>query len=314
VSKSSEVVAAAGEESNASESSASNPDASSSQPQETAAEENPKPATVTPSVAATRPPTLSSESIAQRKTVVRKLGDLNHRELAAKHNLGQMLIRDIVLALKRPDWDPRDKISKPILRSGIIKVDDLKPEMRLEAQVVNVVDFGVFVDIGLGESSLIHVSQLSNQFIRDPHRLFAIGDVIQVWVTEVEPTKRRVKLTAVRPGSKRPSRHRGSKSRGDNKGRSDSGQSRNESTDGRRKYSGKGKSDGGRPRGKSSRFDKSSRSRTPYKPRKPKPVKPITDKMLKGDEPMRSFSDLAQFVNKKDDKPKSDGKDEKKET
>ena len=145
------------------------------------------------------------------------------------------------------------------------------------------VDFGVFVDIGLGESSLIHVSQLSHQFIRDPHRRFTIGDALKVWVTEIDTERKRVKLTAIRPGSKKPSRGKPSRRTG-------------QSAEGRRgKPRGKGKSGGGKP-------DRAPRK--DRKPRKPKPVTPITDGMLKGDEPMRSFSDLAQFVTRKSDDKK----------
>ena len=140
---------------------------------------------------------------ANRKELLKKINELDVQALADQHVAGRLLVRDILLALKRPQWDPRDKVNKPIFRRGIIKVDDLKSEMQLDAQVVNVVDFGVFVDIGLGESSLVHVSQLSNHFIKDPHRFFSVGDVLKVWVSEIDAERRRVKLTAIRPGSKK---------------------------------------------------------------------------------------------------------------
>ena len=253
---------------------------------------------------------------ANRKELLKKINELDVQALADQHVAGRLLVRDILLALKRPQWDPRDKVNKPIFRRGIIKVDDLKSEMQLDAQVVNVVDFGVFVDIGLGESSLVHVSQLSNHFIKDPHRFFSVGDVLKVWVSEIDAERRRVKLTAIRPGSKKPSGRRGrsgkpTESRGDSKAGTSNRQSgassagtRNPGKYGNKYGGGKGRSTN-RPGYAKGTFNKKSFA----KKAKPKVVKPITDKMLKGDEPMRSFSDLAQFVNKKptESNKKTDG-------
>lgn len=228
--------------------------------------------------------------IARRKEILKKITDLDVDQLASDHSAGVMMVKDILLALKKPKWDPRDKVSKPIFRRGIIKADDLKPEMQLDAQVVNVVDFGVFVDIGLGESSLVHVSQLSSHFIRDPHSRYSVGDVLKVWVSEVDSERRRVKLTAIRPGAKKPQGRRKPAQRDQEK----SGSGR--ATKFGNKYG------GGRPKGKrggSPKYDKGSSRYIPNRKSKPKPVKPITDDMLQGKEPMRSFSDLAQFVSNK---------------
>jgi uncharacterized protein len=239
--------------------------------------------------------------VAKRKEVLKRISELDAEKLAADHAAGVLMVKDILMALRRPKWDPRDKISKPIFRRGIIKADDLKPEMQLDAQVVNVVDFGVFVDIGLGESSLVHVSQLSSHFIRDPHRLCAVGDVMKVWVSEVDTERRRVKLTAIRPGAKRPQRRRKSAA-------SEQGKSKPVAKF-ENKYSGRPKGN----RSGSSNFDKGKTRYDHARKPKPKPVKPITDGMLKGKEPMRSFSDLAQFVSNKpteseDDQKKGDNK------
>ena len=154
------------------------------------------------------------------------------------------------------------------------------------------VDFGVFVDIGLGESCLVHVSQLSHNFIRDPHDHYSIGQVLRVWVAEVDTERRRVKLTAIRPGSKKPQRG-GRKRSGTGEGGGRPGRQEN------RKRGG-GKRDDNR--GGGSRQQRGHRSGGPRRNAKPKPVKPITDNMLTGKEPMRSFSDLAQFVSKKPEK------------
>ena len=253
----------------------------------------------------------SRENAVARQEILKRFVDLDIEQLAQAHSAGKLLVKDILMALKRPQWDPRDKVNKPIFRRGIIKADDLKPEMQLDAQVVNVVDFGVFVDIGLGESSLVHVSQLSNHFTRDPHRLYSVGDVLKVWVSEVDTERRRVKLTAIRPGSHKSQsrRGRGQKQRDSSSGgaRSGGGQGGTQHKPG--KYGG-----GARTQGNSGRRGKFGKS-TPYKhqPRrsKPKVVKPITEEMLEGKAPMRSFSDLAQFVNKKPAESKEKDKNSK---
>ena len=254
-------------------------------------------------------PRFSPEDLAKRKELLKRMSDLDIAEISNEVSAGRLLVKDVVMALKRPDWDPRGNSKKLIFRSGIIKPDDLKVEMQLEGQVVNVVDFGVFVDIGLGESSLVHVSQLANHFVRDPHQLYGVGDVLKVWVSEVDTERRRVKLTAVRPGSKAPPKRRrkyeGSKTDGKPSGRSGSGKPPGKF--GGRKY------EGSKPSSQRSRsYSKgSSFKNRPKRKSKPQPVKPITDGMLEGKEPMRSFSDLAQFVKGSSKKKSDDGKDEK---
>jgi uncharacterized protein len=253
----------------------------------------------------------------RRKEITKKLSELDLEEIAKAHNIGTLAVKDIVMTLKRPAWDPRDKVKKPIFRRGILKADDLKPEMQLDAQVVNVVDFGVFVDIGLGDSSLVHVSRLSSHYVADPHKVYAVGDTMKVWVTEVSSEQRRVKLTAIRPGTKKPSR-RGRPNRGKpnpdtakeskSKDRRPSGS--NPSSDepkrgGRRPGKYDGFRGGGGGRRDTGHFKKDKRRS------KPKPIKPITDKMLTGDEPMRSFSDLAQFVKRKPEDSKRENKESK---
>ena len=244
-------------------------------------------------------PRLSNEELERRKEITRALRDLNAEKLAAENQVGKMLVKDILQVLCRPGYDPRNKINRPVFRKGILKFDELKPELQFDAQVVNVVDFGVFVDIGLGTSCLVHVSQLANRYIKDPHEDFAVGDVLQVWVTEVDAAQRRVKLTAIRPGSKRkPSGKRGPK-RGGPGAAKGQGSGRPRSTQRHQRQA------GGKPRFKKS-HEKSRR-------RPPKPVKPITDEMLSGNAPMRSFSDLSQFYDKKSETTQSKEAEDKNE-
>ena len=222
-------------------------------------------------------PVLTEDQINRRRELVKAIRELDADSLSKELGAGRLLVRDIVQSLCKPEYDPRNNINRPVFRSGIIKLDDLKKDMCLDAQVVNVVDFGVFVDIGLGASCLVHVSQLANHFIRDPYRFYAVGDSLRVWVTDVDSAQRRVKLTAVQPQSLRPKR----KER---------------------------KSEKPYQKSKFKKPARSEQKRFSKPRRKPKPVKPITTDMLKGDEPMRSFSDLAQFFDKK---PGDEGKKSK---
>ncbi len=222
------------------------------------------------------------EVAARNRELRDKLKALNTAELAKELNVGELLIKDLIFSLMRPGRDPRFDLPKPIFRRGIIKLEDLKAGMQLKAQVLNVVDFGVFVDIGLGESSLIHISQLSRKFVRDPYRFFSIGDILNVWVNEVDLDRRRVSLTAIRPDSGKPSR-----------GRPKSGGQRSDGPKGR----GQRRRNDGAKGGKRSEY-----SKRVDRPKRPKaPPKPITKGMVEGEEPMRSFSDLAQFYKLKDD-------------
>ena len=184
-----------------------------------------------------------------------------------------------------------------------IKINELKPGMQLDAQVVNVVDFGAFVDIGLGESCLVHVSQLTTKFINDPQLVFAVGDVMKVWVVEVDTERRRAKLTALAPGTKKQRFSRSGGSKDNRRGKADgSGKGGGQRKPG--KYGGKpgdGRRGGSKPT--SNRREKFARR----PPAKPKPIIPITEEMIAGEAPMRSFSDLLQFKKKTGDE-KSDKK------
>ncbi|MCA9216003.1 MAG: S1 RNA-binding domain-containing protein, partial [Planctomycetales bacterium] len=158
--------------------------------------------------------------------------------------------------------------------------------------VLNVVDFGAFVDIGLPDSGLVHVSRLSNKFVSDPHDIVSVGDIINVWVIDVDMKRRRVSLTAIMPGTEaeRPPR----------KQRQSGGES-TERGGGERPSKGRPQQ-GKKPRDQ--RGGKGRRQQGAWKPKaKPKPVVPITQAMADGKEPMRTFSDLLQFHNQK----KSDG-------
>jgi transcriptional accessory protein Tex/SPT6 len=128
-------------------------------------------------------------------------------KLADELQVGQMTLADIVSQFTRPGRDPREDLPEPIFKRGILKLDDLQPGMELSGSVLNVVDFGAFVDIGLHDSGLVHVSQLANRYVRDPHEVVSVGDIVKVWVMEIDKTRRRVSLTMIPPGTKKPEPH-----------------------------------------------------------------------------------------------------------
>ncbi len=102
-----------------------------------------------------------------------------------------------------PERDPRDDLPKPIFKKGILKIEDLAAGMELKGTVLNVVDFGAFVDIGLKDSGLVHISQLANRYVKSPHDMVSVGDVVTVWVMGVDHERKRVSLTMVKPGTER---------------------------------------------------------------------------------------------------------------
>ena len=138
-----------------------------------------------------------------------KLDEADLPALAKDFEVGEPTLRDIFEALARPDRDPRDDLPKPIFKKGVLKLEDLVAGMELKGTVLNVVDFGAFVDIGLKDSGLVHISQLANRYIKSPHDVVSVGDVVTIWVMGVDGERKRVSLTMVKPGTERPRAERG---------------------------------------------------------------------------------------------------------
>jgi uncharacterized protein len=132
-----------------------------------------------------------------------KLKAVSPEEVAARLQMGAPTVRDILDALSRPGRDPREDLPPPIFKKGILRLEDLQPQMELKGTVLNVVDFGAFVDIGLKDSGLVHISQLANRYIKNPYEIVAVGDVVTVWVLAVDTERRRVSLTMIKPGTER---------------------------------------------------------------------------------------------------------------
>ena len=145
--------------------------------------------------------------------------------------MGELLLKDILASLTKPRRDPRDDLTPPVFRRGVLKLDDLKPGMELSGTVLNVVDFGVFVDIGISDSALVHISRLADHFVRDPHQVMSVGDIVRVWVVDVDRQRRRVALTAVAPVSPDEAKTAARQRPGRNRSRSRSDQGRRHRSD-----------------------------------------------------------------------------------
>jgi uncharacterized protein len=204
--------------------------------------------------------------------------NLDRRQLSSELQIGELALADLIDALARPGRDPRADLPPPIFRKDVLKIEDLQAGMELAGTVLNVVDFGAFVDVGLHDSGLVHVSQLSSNFVRDPHEVVAVGDRVKVWVTAIDADRRRVSLTMVPPGTER---------------KTEQGPPRENKRRRRPK----------RETGERKRPEKrqGERERRPRRERPARPAVPITQAMAEGKEPMRTFGDLLQFYQKKQD-------------
>lgn len=119
--------------------------------------------------------------------------------LAKKLEIGEPTIIDIVEELAKPGRDPRDELPKPLLRSDVLEMKDLKVGMELKGTVRNIIDFGAFVDIGVHEDGLVHISQICDKFIKHPLEVLHVGDVVTVWVMNIDTAKKRIGLTMKKP-------------------------------------------------------------------------------------------------------------------
>ncbi|MFT8322566.1 MAG: Tex family protein [Bacillus sp. (in: firmicutes)] len=128
-----------------------------------------------------------------------ELANLDLLSISAELGIGELTLKDIVDALARPFRDPRDEVPAPLLRKDVLKLEDLKTGMELQGTVRNVVDFGAFVDIGVKQDGLVHISKLSNKFVKHPLDIVSVGDVVTVWVDGVDQNKGRVALTMLQP-------------------------------------------------------------------------------------------------------------------
>ncbi|AKU31326.1 Tex family protein [Bacillus altitudinis] len=128
-----------------------------------------------------------------------KIAGVKLDEAAEQLEIGSITLQDIIDQLTRPERDPRDEVPKPLLKTDVLKLEDLKQGMELQGTVRNVVDFGAFVDIGVKQDGLVHISKLSNRFVKHPLDVVSVGDIVTVWVDSVDQAKGRVALSMLKP-------------------------------------------------------------------------------------------------------------------
>ena len=125
----------------------------------------------------------------------KKLGSINLTETAKALNVGEMTLKDIIDELSKPGRDPREDMPKPILRQDVLKFEDLKEGMILTGTVRNVIDFGAFVDIGVKHDGLVHISEMSEKFVKNPSNIVSVGDIVKVKVIGIDNERQKVKLS-----------------------------------------------------------------------------------------------------------------------
>lgn len=247
--------------------------------------------------------------------------------LAGELEIGRLTLDQLVDALSRPGRDPREELPPPVFRNDVVKFEDLAPGIELKGTVLNVVDFGAFVDVGLSDSGLVHISQMSADYVRDPHAVTSVGDQVRVWVETIDADRRRVALTMIEPGTekpapaKRPPRRKprqkavasteGAGAEAGTEGGATTDRSRKSrpprNREGRRQQGNRQK--GKRPDKRGGRQQQSGGNRSRgFETRSKAPAKPITAEMKEGKEAMRTFGDLLQFVKEKDEKPADETK------
>jgi uncharacterized protein len=240
----------------------------------------------------------------QAEAIAERAAALDFVALADELGVGRLLLADIVEQLKRPGRDPRDDLPKPFFKKGVLKLEDLEVGMELLGSVLNVVDFGAFVDIGLHDSGLVHISQLSSRYVRDPHDVVSVGQIVPVWVLELDKARRRVALTMISPADRE--RQRQAKERKEGR-KSREGQAAGDAAPRPQRPAPTGGGAGGE------RPPRPTGGRAPQRPRPPReqgprtyvasgpsgPPKPLTKAMKTGKEPLRTFGDLKQFFESK---------------
>ena len=135
---------------------------------------------------------VKKSNLSSLSQTVKKVGE---SKIAEQCGVGLPTLNDIINELTKPGRDPRDELPKPILRTDVMEMTDLKPEMTLTGTVRNVIDFGVFVDIGVHQDGLVHISEIANKFIRHPSEVLSVGDIVKVLVLSVDVDKKRISLS-----------------------------------------------------------------------------------------------------------------------
>lgn len=138
---------------------------------------------------------LSLQDVGCAKLTMPKAGSKELKALATELGIGEMTLTDIAAELVKPSRDPREEMPAPILRNDVLEMEDLKPGMRLKGTVRNVIDFGAFVDIGVHQDGLVHISKMTDRYIKHPLEVVSVGDIVEVEVLTVDLNKKRIQLT-----------------------------------------------------------------------------------------------------------------------
>ena len=133
------------------------------------------------------------------KELISKLNNINLEEYKDKLQTDIYTLEDVVKSLQSPNRDPRDEMPQPVLKSDILELEDLKVGMKLQGTVRNVVDFGAFIDIGLHEDGLVHISKMTNKYIKHPSEILSVGDIVDCYVDEIKMDKKKVSLSLLDP-------------------------------------------------------------------------------------------------------------------
>ncbi len=141
---------------------------------------------------------LSTDDLGKEQ-LINGLQNIHLEEMATELELGIPTLKDIIESLEKPNRDPRDDIAKPLLKKDVLSMEDLEKGMELQGTVRNVVDFGAFVDIGVKQDGLVHISKMSNQFVKHPLSVVSVGDIVTVWVDDVDVKRERIALTMISP-------------------------------------------------------------------------------------------------------------------
>ena len=135
------------------------------------------------------------------KELIESLNNLNINETSKLLNIDLYTLEDIIESLKQPNRDYRDDYETPLLKSDILSIDNLKVGMKLEGTVRNVVDFGAFIDIGLHGDGLVHISKITNKYIKHPSEVLSVGDIVSCYVIDINKEKEKVSLSLIDPNN-----------------------------------------------------------------------------------------------------------------
>jgi uncharacterized protein len=251
------------------------------------------------------------------------LNGVNIEELARKLDIGVATLDDLFMALAKPGRDPREELPPPIFKKGVLKLEDLEAGMELKGTVLNVVDFGAFVDVGLKDSGLVHISQMANKYIKSPYDVVSVNDIVKVWVLKIDKDSNHVSLTMIQPGSERkPMERRPAAPRREGEGQpQDRGQRpppRDRGLGGPPREGQGQQRQGGRPpqrrsgppprqssppRDQPREVTPSAPPPPPRKPRRETPKPKLTQAAMEGKAPLRTLSELAAFFAAKEKPP-----------